>query len=82
MKKYLLEIETAGIILLAIGILIAIIAGSQYGMWPCSVGLILWASIVIYKAFHWEEYVKENRRNICIMLMAIIILILQMMMKK
>jgi len=79
MKKYLKEIDTAGIILLAIGVLLSLIAGSRYGMWPCIVGLLLWVTVVVYKAFHWTEYASENKRNIVIMLIAIIFLFIQMM---
>lgn len=78
MKKYLREIEMAGVLLLAIGVVIAFAAGTQYGMWPCAVGLLLWVVTLIYKAFHWTEYDVENRRNVLIMLVAIVILILQM----
>lgn len=79
MKKYLREIETAGMILLAIGVVLSLIAGSRYGMWPCIVGLLLWVIIVVYKAFHWTEYAAENKRNIIIMLIAIVFLFLQML---
>ena len=79
MKKYLREIDAAGIILLAIGVVLSLIAGSRYGMWPCIVGLLLWVIVVIYKAFHWTEYAAENKRNIIIMLIAIIFLFVQMM---
>ena len=79
MKKYLKEIETSGIILLAIGVILSLIAGSRYGMWPCIVGLILWVIVVVYKAFHWAEFAVENKRNIIIMLIAIVFLIIQMM---
>lgn len=78
MKKYLREIELAGMLLLAIGVVIAFAAGAQYGMWPCAVGLLLWVVTLVYKAFNWTEFAAENRRNIMIMLVAIVILILQM----
>ena len=42
MKKYLREIEVSGLILVIIGIVISWILGSNYGMWPCLMGLLLW----------------------------------------
>ena len=45
MKKYLREIEVSGLILVIIGIILSWIKGSNYGMWTCSLGLILWHSI-------------------------------------
>lgn len=78
MKKYLREIDVAGMLLLAIGVVLSLLAGSRYGMWPCIVGLLLWVTVVVYKACHWTEYATENRRNIVIMLIAILFLIFQM----
>ena len=80
MKKYLREIEVAGMILMAIGVFLSIGAGSRYGMWPCVVGIVLWVATLVYKSFHWNEYSAENKRNITIMLVAIVILFLQMVM--
>jgi hypothetical protein len=78
MKKYLREIELAGVILMAIGVAIAVTIGYNYGMWPCAVGLLLLLSIFLYKAFHWKEYERENKQYIIMMIICIIILILQM----
>lgn len=79
MKRYLKELETAGIILLFIGVIIGHTAGSQYGAWPCGVGLLLAMAVMIYKAFHWKEYERENKRNIVIMIGTIILLYLMML---
>ena len=81
MKKYLREIEVSGLILVIIGIILSWIKGSNYGMWPCSLGLILWLITFLYKAFHWNEYERENRQNIIILMVAIIILIVQMLLR-
>lgn len=81
MKKYLREIEVSGLILVIIGIIVSWIKGSNYGMWPCLTGLFLWLITFLYKAFHWSEYARENKQNIMILLIAIIILILQMLMR-
>ena len=81
MKKYLREIEVSGLILVIIGIVISWILGSNYGMWPFLMGLLLWLITFLYKAFHWNEYARENRQNIMILLIAICILLLQMFMR-
>ena len=81
MKKYIREIEVSGLILVIIGIVISWILGSNYGMWPCLMGLLLWLITFLYKAFNWNEYARENRQNIMILLIAICILLLQMFMR-
>ena len=78
MKKYLREIEVSGVVLVIIGIVCSWIWGSNYGMWPCCLGLLLWLVSFLYKAFHWNEYERENKQNIMILIIAIIILIVQM----
>ena len=78
MKKYLREIEVSGLVLVIIGIICSWIWGSNYGMWPCCLGLLLWLVSFLYKAFHWNEYERENKQNIMILIIAIIILIVQM----
>ena len=78
MKKYLREIQLAGIILLLIGVVLTFTIGMNYGVWPCAIGLLLWLTNVVYKAFHWQEYARENRQNVVIMLLTIFLLILQM----
>ena len=81
MKKYLREIEVSGLILVIIGIILSWIKGSNYGMCPCSLGLILWLITFLYKAFHWNKYERENRQNIIILMVAILILIVQMLLR-
>lgn len=81
MRKYLREIELSGLILVIIGIICSWIWGARFGMWPCVIGMFLWLISFLFKAFHWNEYARENRQNIMILLIAIIILILQMMMR-
>lgn len=78
MKKYLRELEVSGLILVIIGIAMSWIVGSRFGMWPCSIGLLLWLVTFLYKAFHWNEYERENRQNIMILVIAIVILLAQM----
>lgn len=81
MKKYLHEIELAGILLLVIGVAIALFLGYNYGAWPCGIGLMLLLASFLYKAFHWEEYAAENKRNIITVLFTILLLILTMLFK-
>ena len=82
MKKYLREIEIAGIILAGIGIASALIWGANFGGWLCGVGLALMLVVFLYKAFHWKEYERENKQYIMIILLAIIILFVQMILKR
>ena len=79
MKKYLREIEIAGLILTAIGVGISWTMGYQYGVFPCGFGLFLLLIIFLYKAFHWKEYERENKQYIIIILLTIIILFIQML---
>ena len=77
MRKYLREIEISGVILAAIGIVCALVWGTPYGMWPCGLGLLLLLVIFLYKAFHWKEYEQENRRNIWIIVLCILVIYIQ-----
>lgn len=79
MKKYLREIEVSGLILVIIGIICSLVWSTQYGMWPCAVGLLCWLISFLYKAFNWKDYERENRQNIMILIIAIMILILKML---
>mgnify|MGYP006988922054 CR=1 FL=1 len=78
MKKHLREIEIAGMLLLAVGVMIALTAGYSYGAWPCGCGLLILLIPFLYKAFHWKEYERENKQNIVIMLICILLLLIQM----
>jgi Ca2+/Na+ antiporter len=79
MKKYLREIEFAGVILASTGIVNSLIWGSIYGGWICGIGILLMLIVFLYKAFHWNEYARENKQNIIILLVAIFILIIKML---
>ena len=81
-KKYLKEIELAGMLLLAIGIIIAVAVGNRYGAWPCGAGLLVLLVPFLYKAFHGKEYERENKRYIVIMLFCIILLFIQMLIRR
>ena len=79
MRKYLREIEVAGMLLIAIGMIIAFTAGYNYGAWPCGCGMLLLLIPFLYKAFHWKEYERENKQYIVIILICIFLLLIQMM---
>ncbi len=78
MKKYLREIEISGLILVIIGVVLSMFIGDRYAMWPCGMGLLLWLVSFLYKAFHWQEYERENKQNIIILVIAIVLLFIQM----
>lgn len=81
MKNYLREIQLSSAILCIIGVVLAWIKGNQVGMWPCAVGVLLFVFVVIYKAFNWKEYERDNKQNIGIILIATFILIIQMLLR-
>ncbi len=62
MKKYLREIEMAGVILASTGIVNSLIWGSIYGGW-----------------IHWNEYARDNKQYIWIILLTIALLFIQML---
>ena len=82
MRKYLREIEISGVILAAIGIVCAMVWGTNFGMWPCGIGLLLLLIVFLYKAFHWKEYERENKQYIYIILLTIAILLIQLLFRK
>ncbi len=82
MKKYLREIELSGMILVIIGIICSYVWNINVGVWPCTCGLLLWLVSFLYKAFHWIEYARENKKNIVIVMLAIFLLVIQMIMKQ
>ena len=79
MRKYLKEFEIAGMILIAIGIILAHTAGYDYGAWPCGCGMLILLVPYLFKAFHWKEYERENKRNIWIILLCIFIIYIQLL---
>ena len=89
MKKYLREIEVSGIVLIVIGFFMTIIIGyfgggngANYGVWPCVPGMLLLMVSYLYKAFHWNEYERENKQNIVIVLLTIALLIFQLLLRR
>ena len=89
MKKYLREIEVSGLILTFIGLIFVMIctqfgvtSGANFAVWACGFGLLLLFSVVIYKACHWKEYERDNKQYIVIILITIVILFIQMLIKR
>ena len=67
-----------GLVLAAIGVLIDIFTHSVYSEWICGAGMVFLLVAFLYMAFHWNEYKRENKRNIRILVVYIIELLLQM----
>lgn len=79
MKKYLDEIEISSIILMFIGLVLAYTVGYNVGAWPCGCGMALLLIPYLYKAFHWKEYERENKRNIWIIVLCILFIYIQLL---
>lgn len=82
MKKYLREIEISGIIPMFVGFIISLTSGSNFGVWPCVFGILLWVVVFLYRAFHWKEYERENKQAIIIVLLAIALLLFNMLTRR
>lgn len=74
MKKYLRYMELAGVILMLIGCIGHRFLHWPWAIWLCVLGLILWLGQVVFKAFNWKAYNKENKQNLIMMVVSIIIL--------
>ena len=79
MKSHLKELEIAGMVLIGVGIVIAHTAGYNYGAWPCGCGMLVLLVPYLYKAFHWKTYEAENRRNIWIIVLCILVRYIQIL---
>ena len=82
MKKYLRYIELASVILMLIGCLAYRFMHYSWAVLVCIIGLGLFFLQVIYKAFNWKLYAKDNSRNIIWMLVTIVMLFLIMLIKR
>ena len=74
MRKYLKFIEISGIILMFIGCIGHRFLHLSLAIWICIAGLALWLIQVVYKAFNWQEYAKDNSQNIIGILVVIVML--------
>lgn len=81
MRKYIKSIELAAMILMLIGIIFSFTWDAQHAMWECGLGIALFFITFIYKAFHWQEYAAENKRNLIIVLATIVMLYLTVLTK-
>lgn len=82
MKKYLKEMEIAGIILLFIGVILGHTVGMATGACAVAIGLLLWVATVVIKAFNWNEFRRDNIVNIFVMLGAIILIFISLILAK
>jgi uncharacterized membrane protein YgdD (TMEM256/DUF423 family) len=73
-RKYLGYIEHTGVILMLIGCVGYRFMYWSWAIWICIVGLILFLGQVIFKAFNWKTYNKENKQNLIMMVVSIIFL--------
>ena len=78
MRRYLREHEVAGMLLIGIGLVIAYAVDKDHGAWPCGAGMLILLIPYLFKAFHWKEYEQENRRNIWIIVLCILIIYIQL----
>lgn len=62
-KKYLDNIRNAGLFLLIITFVISTLWGSQHAFFPMLFSVVLLLIVAIYKALHWKQYEKDNKRN-------------------
>ena len=81
-KKYLKEIELAGIILLFLGFVVGHLVSMPLGAMIVVVGLLIWLFSVVYKALRWKQYPRENMVNVYIMLGAILIFLIILFLRK
>ena len=82
MRKYLRELEIAGMVLIFIGFIMAHTVGYNYGAWPCGCGMLVLLVPYLFKAFHWKEFEQENRRNIWIIVLCILLIYIQLLIQK
>lgn len=82
MKKYLKELEIAGIILLFIGVILGHTVGMATGACAVAIGLLIWVATVVIKAFNWNEFRRDNIVNIFVMLGAIILIFISLILAK
>ena len=62
-KEHLNKIRNAGFFLLVTTFVISTLWGKVHAFFPMLFTVILLGIVVIYKALHWNEYEKDNKRN-------------------
>lgn len=73
-KKYLDNIRNAGLFLLIITFVISTLWGSQHAFFPMLFAVVLLVIVAVFKALHWKEYEKDNKRNAWIALALFVLL--------
>ena len=73
-KENLNKIRNAGFFLLIAAFVITTLWGSSHAFFPMIFAVILIGIVVIYKALHWNEYEKDNKRNAWIALVLFVLL--------
>ena len=73
-KKYLDNIRNAGLFLLIIAFVISTLWGSAHAFFPMLFAVVLLVIVALYKALHWKEYEKDNKRNAWITLAIFVLL--------
>jgi len=76
MKEYIKTIEKIGIVLLIISLAISTLWGSVHAFFPMILTVILLLIAEGYKAIHWNEYKKDNKRNMYILLAIVVYMIM------
>ena len=76
MKEYLNKIRNAGFFMLIITFVITTLWGKIHAFFPMIITVILLGIVVIYKALHWNEYEKDNKRNTWIALALFVLIIM------
>lgn len=76
MKEYLNKIRNAGFFMLIITFVITTLWGKIHAFFPMIITVILLGIVVIYKALHWNEYEKDNKRNAWIALALFVLIIM------
>ena len=79
MKKYLKKIENTSIVLMLIGCVGHRFLHFSWASWVCIAGLIGVLGVVVFKAVNWQEYAKDNKQNILMMLFVIILMFILML---
>ena len=73
-KEHLNKIRNAGFFLLVVTFVISTLWGSAHAFFPMIFTAILLGIVVIFKALHWQEYEKDNKRNAWIALALFVLL--------
>ena len=81
-KKYLKEIEYAGIIMLFLGFILGHVVSIQFGAMIVVVGMLLWIFTVVVKALNWKQYSRDNIVNVYIILGAILAILVFYFLRK